>query len=668
MNRACLLLDGSYACVCRNASGFTPTFAIAIQPLLAAFGSAWFEVNPLGQLTVVCMRDGLAECLCPLTSSASQVASAIVLKYGAVAANALGTLQQSSRPGSGLTLASMATNAMDVHEYENGGGDMSLQNGLLLAASSLHQGVRGATELGAAFHDENLGRATAPLASAEGTKRGTASAMATNIFCICASVTSLDPGDVMSTLRSLRGLGTKVHVASLAGAPFLLDQAAQVTGGTFAAPNSLASVASWLMLLLQEGAAGPQVSTFRTMHADNSPRRRAGATTARRPHHDGAEGDSVMAVLPVGVKPLGCLDRPRGSDMDVGTDGGRQGQERADVGATSETTATARECPWCRDDLLPFESPTACRTCGLVTLNAVDVVASAAAEAASGLPCRGYPIRNGPVPTGDGTNDGGGRRRASSPRALPPQEVGGNVKPEIGFLEPKHSDGDRCTGQEETRFVAASGPPLVAAAVGVGGRSIPHMIGPFPRFAMDRWERVLPSSSAAASVGVARSAMSAPAPTLLVVDQVLRCAACDGVLAASGPSRSPPVVDSEKTAISQLPEDSTAATSVIDQINRVIIFGDAQPPPQVASSVLRKRARAVAGSVAPSSSSGGRLTRGSSNMPPVPPAITRCGGCHAVLCGACMVGMTGGAAALVAAGQLSSTTALFCPLCFIVAA
>ncbi|KEG10863.1 DNA repair and transcription factor protein [Trypanosoma grayi] len=189
MQKTILLLDGSEAV--NSSEDYLPTRLLALRPQLNAFVHAYLDANPLASLGVVAMRDGVAYCLNPCTTNASEIIQALEVKYFLF----------------------------------GGSGAMSLENGLRLSLSELVDLRRIAKRA----RQEGVNGATNKEAREESTTR-------LRILLVSSSVTLIDPHDVFAVVKMVARLHVRVDVISFCGAVHVFEETAAATGGVLYTP------------------------------------------------------------------------------------------------------------------------------------------------------------------------------------------------------------------------------------------------------------------------------------------------------------------------------------------------------------------------------------------------------------------------------------------------
>ena len=186
MLRYCVVvLDSSIAMM---ATDLQPTRLSATCSALTKFTHEWFDQNPVGSMALVAIRSNVSHTLSPLTSIPRHLTEAL---------SSLGGLQQAAVAADGTpTQPAMAP---AVAAMADGGpimvGSFSMQSALDSAAHEL-------SLVPTAGHKE--------------------------VLLVHAALSSVDAGDVMSSIGGLVDKGITVHVIGLAGEVYIAKRTTEV--------------------------------------------------------------------------------------------------------------------------------------------------------------------------------------------------------------------------------------------------------------------------------------------------------------------------------------------------------------------------------------------------------------------------------------------------------
>lgn len=300
MLRTILLVDGSEAM--NSASDYIPSYLIAMRTPILSYVREYLDSTPLASLGIVVMRNGVGQRLCPCTTSASTIADVLERDYFLC----------------------------------GGAGTASLENGLRMALSEL-------VDL------KSLVKQRAGDGPAAG-GRPHGVAVKSRIVLLSASVTFVDPTDVLRVIAGMAGFHIHIDVITFTGAVHIFEECVRQTGGQLHCPLNY----DHLLRIMHTMAVG-STPTPRG-GSRNGPRckrsRRDNDKDTARSKGDDEDRETRAAMVPIGFP----VYVPRSTAGDS-----------TSSAPASSTAVYHLACPQCH--LLQTTVPTTCPLCKLLLCN-----------------------------------------------------------------------------------------------------------------------------------------------------------------------------------------------------------------------------------------------------------------------------------------------------------
>lgn len=206
MLKTVLLLDGSNAM--NSTEEYSPNYLFAVRQPLFRFVRSYLQSTTLASLGLVVMRDGVAKCLHPCTTNIRDLLI-----------------------------------ALEVHYFLYGGvGSLSLENGLRASLPELVENPqrcflgkrgRGPDTAIRSYASEPLGEHPQ-----EHEEERIVNGIDARVLLFSASVTVVDPTDVLRVVRMFTKAKIQIDVVSILGAVHIFQECARRTGGQLYCPQS----------------------------------------------------------------------------------------------------------------------------------------------------------------------------------------------------------------------------------------------------------------------------------------------------------------------------------------------------------------------------------------------------------------------------------------------
>lgn len=262
MLKTILLLDGSEAM--NSTAEYSPNYLFAVRQPLFRFVRSYLNSTTLASLGLVIMRDGVAKCVFPCTTNIRDL----------------------------LT-------GLELHYFLYGGeGSLSLENGLRVSLAELlenpQQYLRGKRKRGV---DPSATATSLP----EEEEEWMTDAVQCRVVIFSASVTVIDPTDVLRVVRVFKKAKIQIDVISILGAVHIFQECAQKTGGQLYCPRNYKHLSQLLQRLAMGQLTSPlgKEKRFLTRHflSGNNEKGKGGENGARRgPLHMSSSPSFMMKV------------------------------------------------------------------------------------------------------------------------------------------------------------------------------------------------------------------------------------------------------------------------------------------------------------------------------------------------------------------------------------
>lgn len=229
MLKTVLLLDGSAAM--NSTAEYSPNYLFAIRQPLFRFVRSYLNSTALASLGLVVIRDGIAKCLFPCTTNIRDLLTALELHYFLYGGEGSLSLENGLR-------ASLAELLENPQQYLLGNHRRNRRKGENSSSLSAEQ-----KRIKQELQEDGKEEAENPKI---------ADGVECQVLFFSASVTVIDPTDILRVVRVFTKVKIKINIVSILGAVHIFQECADRTGGTLHCPQSY----KHLCRILQQLAVG----------------------------------------------------------------------------------------------------------------------------------------------------------------------------------------------------------------------------------------------------------------------------------------------------------------------------------------------------------------------------------------------------------------------------